>query len=197
MRLGQIQEAANSYRKAIELDPRGAAAYLGLGSAQRAQGRLQEAEATLRRATEIAPGFSLAHFELARTLQTRGCPAEADAFYRKALALDPGNHEIENDYAWMLATYHDPAVRDGRRALELARSACEATENANANYLDTLAAAYAEIGDFKQALNMTEAAVALLDRNDGLAVEIRARAESYRAGKPYRQLPAANFQAAP
>ncbi len=71
--------------------------------------------------------------------------------FRAAAKYDPENAEALNDRAWFLSTNPDPSLRDGRKALDLADRACELTDWVEADYIDTLAAAYAEIGNFDEA----------------------------------------------
>ena len=67
-----------------------------------------------------------------------------------------------NNLAWILSTCADASLRDGKRAVELATHACELTGRKNAWLLDTLAAAFAETGDFKAAVETQREAMALL-----------------------------------
>ena len=83
-----------------------------------------------------------------------GKHAEAVADYEKAykdkeLAKDSG---LLNNFAWVLATSPDEKLRDGKRAVEMATEACKLTDYKQAHILSTLAAAYAEIGDFDAAI---------------------------------------------
>ena len=59
----------------------------------------------------------------------------------------------------------------------------------DANYLNTLAAAYAEIGNFKAAIEWQEKAIELLSEEDRAEYEtdFKKRLELYKSGKPYRE----------
>jgi tetratricopeptide (TPR) repeat protein len=77
---------------------------------------------------------------------------KALADYGEALRLDPLNDHALNNRAYLLATTKDDRFRNGRKALEDATKACQLTKWSNSGYLDTLAVAYAELGDFEQAI---------------------------------------------
>jgi tetratricopeptide (TPR) repeat protein len=64
----------------------------------------------------------------------------------------------------MLATCPEPDLRDGPRAVALARRAAELTHNQDANVLDTLAAALAEDGRFDEAAEIERRALALFKK---------------------------------
>jgi hypothetical protein len=100
----------------------------------------------------------------------------------------------------VLATSPDDKLRDGKRAIELARLACEVTEFKQAHILSTLAAGYAETGDFDTAITWSEKAVELGtgETKGQLAKEL----ESYQAKQPWREaappeLPAVDETAQP
>ena len=97
----------------------------------------------------------------------------------------PTTPAILNNLAWILATSPDDALRDGKRAIELATKACKATEYHQAHILSTLAAGYAETGDFSTAVHWSEEAVAIgqKEQKEQLAKEL----ESYQAKKPWRE----------
>jgi serine/threonine-protein kinase len=93
-----------------------------------------------------------------------------------------------NYRAWLWATCPEPEFRDGKKAVESATKACELSKWKERNDLDTLAASYAETGDFDQAVKWEEKAIALTPESE--AGEKKARNERlalYRNGKPYHQ----------
>ncbi len=90
--------------------------------------------------------------------------------------------------AWLLATSPDDAVRNGARALELAREAVEKRGDNAASALDALAAARAETGDFPGAIEAAETALDAGDDPHEAAARYE-RLDLYRVGKPYRLPP--------
>lgn len=106
-----------------------------------------------------------------------------------ALKCDPNNATTFNYLAWVWSTATDPTVRNGRRALECATRACELTEWQTAGYVDTLAAAHAELGNFSEAVKWAIRAEEIAD-DDKSRQEYAARAEQYRKRQPLRINPA-------
>jgi tetratricopeptide (TPR) repeat protein len=90
-----------------------------------------------------------------------GKHAEAIADFEKALALDKDDEGLLNNFAWVLATSPDEKLRDGPRALKLATKAAEATKFETPHVLSTLAAAYAETGDYENAAKWSQKSVEL------------------------------------
>ncbi len=92
-----------------------------------------------------------------------------------------------NDMAWSLATNREAPGRFGEAAVGLAEGACRMTEWKNWMYLDTLAAAYADAGQFNQAVQWQTKALKLAPKNVPTIQEVMARLQLYQAKKPYRQ----------
>jgi len=86
--------------------------------------------------------------------------AEAVKWYRNA--AEGGEVNAFNALAWILATSEDSAIRDGANAMVFAEKAVAATNRKTPAELDTLAAAYAEAGQFKKAVSTEKEAIALL-----------------------------------
>mgnify|MGYP005995917757 CR=1 FL=1 len=93
-----------------------------------------------------------------------------------------------NNVAWLLATHPDPNLRNGKLALEVAKRAAKITAYKDPSYLDTLAAAYAETGDFAKAIETATRALDLVDENrqPELHASLTKGLLLYRARKPMR-----------
>jgi len=111
--------------------------------------------------------------------------ARAIRYYEAA--VEEGDLTARNNLAWLLATSTDPALRDGTRALALIRPVAVLYDQWT--YLDTLAAAYAEVGDFRNAVAAAQRAVALAegDATDETLLELEARLRSFEANTPFRE----------
>jgi Flp pilus assembly protein TadD len=101
------------------------------------------------------------HFQLASQLAGEGKIEAAIQNYRQALAVDSNNPVALNNLAWTLATANKPELRDGQEAVRLATKAVELTGSREPIMIGTLAAAYAETGQFTNAVEMANTAVVL------------------------------------
>jgi hypothetical protein len=99
--------------------------------------------------------------------------------------------DILNNLAWILATFPDPSLRDGRNAVVLAERANSLAENKNPAILRTVAAAHAELGNFALALQHAERAAELARLQDSreLGEILDADAVHYRKKEPIRTAP--------
>jgi serine/threonine-protein kinase len=93
----------------------------------------------------------------------------------------PETLESMNNLAWLKATCPAPQVRNGIEALKYATKVCELTDWKDAIYLDTLAASYAEAGDFDSAVKWQRKAIELLPES---RAGYESRLKRYQAGKP-------------
>jgi Flp pilus assembly protein TadD len=112
---------------------------------------------------------------------------KALADYAEALRLDPNNHHAMNNRAYLLATTKDDRFRDGKKALEDATRACKMTDWRRPGYLDTLAVAYAEVGDFEQAIKWQNKSLEFPEFEKEWGENARKQIELFRQGKPYRE----------
>ncbi|KKK48141.1 hypothetical protein LCGC14_3148110, partial [marine sediment metagenome] len=160
-----------------------------LGVALKRRGRIDEAIEHYKMAIEVDPDFAEAHSNLGTVLQGLKRHDEALACFRRALQIKPDFVEVLNNLAWILATCEDAEIRDGAQAVRLAERACELTDYEFPAMLDTLGAAYAEAGQFDQAVQTAQNAfqLALASKNAVRAKNIQNRLELYKANRPYRE----------
>ena len=71
-----------------------------------------------------------------------------------------------NRRAWLRAACPDPSIRNGRAAVDDAKKACNIRKWKDGNFIDTLAAAYAEAGDFDSAVRYEEQAMGTAGANE-------------------------------
>ncbi len=115
-----------------------------------------------------------------------GMHVQAVADFERALSLQPEDTALLNNLAWVLATSPAEEVRDGVRALKLATKACELTEYKTPHILSTLAAAYAESGNFETAIKWSQQAVDLSEQEQMVA-DLTKELSSYLEGQPWRE----------
>lgn len=136
-------------------------------------------------------GFSLQGIPLLAVREMREVRVVTTGQRAKTALLEKATAEPTaenlNAAAWLLATSPEAAVRDGKRAVALARRACEQAKWQDPASIDTLAAALAEMGDFPEAMRLQERALALdsLSAQERMAYESRLRL--YRSKKSFRQ----------
>jgi tetratricopeptide (TPR) repeat protein len=115
---------------------------------------------------------------------------EAIADYESALKLDPKDSGALNNLAWLLSTAPDDKLRDGKRSIELATEAARVSEFKQAHILSTLAAGYAETGDFESAVSWSKKAVDLAkqtDDNQDIRDQLQKELASYEKKEPWRE----------
>ena len=149
---GRIDEAIAHYQTAITVRPDHFLARYGLGHALLEKGELDSAIQVCRSALLLRPLDADCHTTLAIALEEKGNPAEAIQHYQKALELAPKSIPTLTNLAWLLATSQDASLRNGLKAVELAKQADRLVGGTNTLVLRTLAAAYAENGEFANAI---------------------------------------------
>jgi tetratricopeptide (TPR) repeat protein len=121
-----------------------------------------------------------------------GDQAAAADDYKEALStMEKNSRErsgLLNNLAWLLATSPEDALRDGQESVRLGTEACELTEYKEPHILSTLAAGYAEIGNFEEAKKWSNKAVELgaTQSHDQLE-QLQNERKSYEEGKPWRE----------
>jgi tetratricopeptide (TPR) repeat protein len=186
--MGRLDEAIAQYKTALQIQPNDADSHNNLGAVLRQKGKVDEAITQYHLALQIKPALAEAHYNLGIALQQKGRTAQAISQYQEALQIEPANAKVQNNLAWILATCADASLRDGNRAVELARQANEPSGGTDPVNLDTLAAALAEAGRFSDATRTAQKAIELARAagQQDLVEELNGELKRYEAGLPCR-----------
>jgi tetratricopeptide (TPR) repeat protein len=187
----QIDEAIAHYERALAIRPDYAEAHFNLGSALLRKGQTDAAVAQFQSALAIRPDYAKAHASLGDILLQKGDTEAAMAHYQKALQISPDAVMALNNLAWILATSSDARLRNGVQAVQYAGRACELTHSSVPAFLGTLAAAYAETGQFNDAVataqRARDAALALGQKET--AANNERLMELYKSGRAFHAPP--------
>jgi len=187
---GKPERATVHFRMAVELDDQDPQGHVELGNVLFQRKMLAEAIEQFRKTLALDPQALDAHLMLSKALVIQGDFRSAVAQLRKAMRIDANNVRPIADLAWLLAVCPEDDVRDGAEAVELARRACVVTNYRSPVLLNTLSAAYAEAGNFSEAIATANKALELVDPQDKFQAQwIRQSLECYQAGKPCRPGP--------
>jgi tetratricopeptide (TPR) repeat protein len=92
------------------------------------------------------------------------------------------------DRAWVRLNCPDQAYRNGQQALKDATSACKLIDWKDENMIDTLAMAYAEIGDFDSAVRYEEKALVIKGVKADDSKRLQAHFDSFKQHRPLQGL---------
>jgi Flp pilus assembly protein TadD len=183
---GRLEEARAEFAESLRLAPTFALARHNLAAVLAALGRLGEARAVLAEGLRLDPNDAAAHYSLAMFQLQQGQFEDALAHLAEVARLSPSNVVAHQARAWTWATCPVARLRDGQRAIAAATRACELSDWKDAVSLATLAAAYAEAGDFAQAVAWQTRAGELL-QDERRRAAFRSALRLYEAGQPYRE----------
>jgi tetratricopeptide (TPR) repeat protein len=185
---GKADTALAELTAALKTDPGDPLVQRDYGDLMKDLGRNDEALEHLVMANALKPDAATRQ-DLASLYYLSGDPLAAARLLREALALNPDSPEILKTLAWILATSRVDAVRNGTEAVQHAQRACELTHSKSAEFEGVLGVAYAEAGNFPQAIAAAELSNRLATQvGDERWVAISRQFEmSFQAGKPWRE----------
>ena len=189
-RVVPLEQAIDYYTDYLRSHPNSAWAYNLRGWARYESGDYDNAVTDDSEAIRLAPQDAMAYNNRGAAWQKKGAYDNALKDYSEAIRFSPQETWGYNSVAWLLATCPEGRHRDGRRAVTMARKACELSNWKDAYSIDTLATAYAESGDFGEAIRWQNKAIEMLAAEKGDAEFLQAardRLALYRDKKPYRE----------
>jgi Flp pilus assembly protein TadD len=200
---GQTEEGADMMRSAADSFPGRSDVQHNLANLLLLTGEPDEAIEAFHRGLALAPsnvemrtGMALALWELKRF-------GEAIDTYRDAYRLNPGNPSTARDYAWALAVCPQADLRDGSQSLQLANQLNQQMQGSDPRFLELLAVAQAETGDYTRAVATMDKALAIVRDTMAQIAEqlgpeqeqamilfaegLKGRQELFQRGQPYRE----------
>ena len=178
-------QAIDYYTSQLRSNPT-AMAYEGRGAVWQLTGEHDIAICDFNEAIRLDPKSDTAYFDRGLAWKSKRAYEKAIADFNEAIRLEPKYAGPYNNRAWLWATCPDAKFRDGKRAVESALRANELTSGKNAYYVGTLAASYAEAGDFVKAVEYQQKANKL-DSDDDAKKRGEDRLKLYKEKKPYRE----------
>jgi tetratricopeptide (TPR) repeat protein len=186
-RQGEDAAAIAQYRSAIELDPNNIQAAVYLADAIMRGGSSLDAAGWYRQALSKEPKSTRIALSLAFALIKAADHGEAKKVLETALSQQPENAEVINALARLLATAPASEVRDGERALAMAKSLFKTTPSLEVG--QTYGMALAESGNFAKAVELQQDIISSYERSD-IPVDKSFLAQNltaYRRSQPVRE----------
>jgi tetratricopeptide (TPR) repeat protein len=185
---GQHSAAIQTFALAIKLEPEKGGGYGGRAMAYMSLGQRKAALEDLNRAIRFDPMRADLFRDRGQVYAMETQWSQALADMDTAIRIDSNDVEAHVSRAWVLATCSEPKLRDGTKAVESATRACELTQWKSPRPLATLAAAFAEKGDFGGAVQMQRKAIEVTPEKDPVRDYYLACLERYRSKKPWHRL---------
>ena len=188
LRQGNVDQAIALLQAAVDLRPDNSPAHENLAKALLQKGKVSDALIHYRKLLELQPDNIEVHNIVGTVLIQQGRAGEAIDEWQKVLTIQPDNGNAMSNLAWVLATSPDDSLRDGTKAVQLASEAVRISGRRIPILFRTLAAAYAEAGDFSKAIQTAQEGVQLANSqgNSGLSIELQGNIALYQTQRPLR-----------
>ncbi len=183
-------EALTQLHHAQTIAPQNPSVYANTANILLRADRASQAIEPARRAYALAGAQSAnAAGVLASAYAANGMWTLACDLFEKVHQLNPQDPGTLQRLAWLYATCPDSTVVDGQKAVAYARLFFEMIGSASPTTWDTLAAAWARAGEYDQAIDAMNHAIAQLKRLEraDLVPAYEQRLACYRSGQPFTQ----------
>ena len=187
---GRFDKAIPDLTEAIRQGGDGAAdAYAMRADAYHELGNLAGAAADWDRAIRLAARNAYGYRTRGVAFFAKGDYPAAASNYANAKRMAPNDDIILNNVAWFKATCPDGSFRNGAAAIQESRKACEIAKWKDADHLDTLAVAYAETGEFDNAIRYETQALNTKGVPNGTRKKMQKHLRVFQQHKPWREEP--------
>ena len=185
----KLAGAVTHYTEVLRIKPKNVKAHLRLGLALTRQEKTNQAIAHYKTAIQLKPNSVQAYADLGMLLFRMGELDGAVSHLRQAVLKKTDFVNALTNLAWLISSHPEKEFHDPPEAVRLAEKACKLTAYQMPEVMDTLAMAYAAVGNFPQAIETAENAARLAENADNkpLAEQINTRLQLYKDHKPYRQ----------
>ena len=188
LRQGNLDEAISLLQAAVDLRPDNSPAHENLAKALLQKGKVTDALSHYRKLLELQPDNIEVHNIVGTVLIQQGRIRDGVEEWQKVLEIQPDNGNAMSNLAWVLATSPDDSLRDGAKAVRLAEQAMRISGRRIPLLFRTLAAAYAERGQFSEAVQTAQQGIELANTqgNSQLATELSGNIALYQERQPLR-----------
>jgi tetratricopeptide (TPR) repeat protein len=196
---GKLDQAISLLQAAVDLRPDNSPAHENLAKALLQKGKVTDALIHYRKLLELQPDNMEVHNLVGTVLVQQGHLKEGVEEWQKVLEIQPDNGNALSNLAWVFATSPDQSLRDGPKAVQLAEHAMRISGRRIPILFRTLAAAYAESGQFSEAIQTAQQGIELANSqgNSGLATELQDNIARYQEQQPLRDPSLKNGSSSP
>jgi tetratricopeptide (TPR) repeat protein len=184
---GKLDKAVADLTQALRLNPKDALAYQNRGYVSFKKGEWESAMCDLDAAIRLDPKLAVAYSNRGSTYSRMGQYTKALGDLNEGIRLAPTDGKAYNSLAWLLATCPETSIRNGTKAVEAAKKACELEGWKTWYCIGTLGAAYAESGDFERAISFQKQAMKMPGVTDSERADAEKRLILFQQGKPYHE----------
>jgi tetratricopeptide (TPR) repeat protein len=185
---GKLDEAISLLQSAVALRSDNSPGHENLAKALLQKGNVADALIHYQKLLELQPDNIEVHNIVGTVLVQQHRIRDGVEEWQKVLTIQPENGNAMSNLAWVFATSPDDSLRDGVKAVELAKEAVRISNRRIPLLFRTLAAAYAETGEFSKAIQTAQEGIELANSqgNSGLASELQGNIALYQEQRPLR-----------